>query len=289
MLQESLPLPPPIDRAANALEHSLARIVAKVRDDFDAERRAMAAEIKAAHAELAMVTSLISRLHNDFHQWFDDIQNQTVLRGPPGDPGEAGKDGKDGKDGAEGPQGPQGEPGAAGALGEPGKDGAPGERGERGERGPQGVDGPPGRDGRDGMPGKSGRDGERGADGKDGLGFNAARHFANDQEFGIEFLIGEQIVYRCAWPRPTLADYHCGPYMPGEKYRRGQAVTYGGSTFICLKDGTELKPESEDWRLIVKHGVHGRPGKDGERGPAGPAGRDGRDLTQMTAGGVKYG
>jgi hypothetical protein len=253
MHNESLNSPPASERAASALEHSLARIVAHVRAEFAAEKRAVEAELRLARAELERTCERIEQQRRDFAVWLEQIkQSKIELRG---EPGERGQDG------------------AAGAAG---------------ERGPEGA---PGRDGRDGMQGPigaAGKDGCNGIDGKDGLGFNNARHFADDKHFGVEFLIGDQVVYRCAWPRPTLADYHCGPYRAGSKYARGQCATFGGSTFLCVRD-TEQKPETDDWLLIVKHGLPGRNGKDGERGEVGPQGRSGRDLTQMTSGGLKYG
>jgi Collagen triple helix repeat (20 copies) len=173
----------------------------------------------------------------------------------------------------------RGETGPPGAAGEPGKDGAAGESGS------------PGRDGRDGLPGVAGAQGERGrdgTDGKDGLGFDAARQVEDSEHFAIEFLRGDEVVRKFTFSKPTLADFHCGPYRAGESYRRGQCATYGGSTFLCLR-ATSQKPETSDWQLIVKHGLPGRNGKDGERGPAGPVGQAGRDLTQLTSGGLKYG
>jgi hypothetical protein len=150
--------------------------------------------------------------------------------------------------------------GEPGIPGEPGKDGAPGERG---------AEGPQGRDGRDGMPGLPGAQGDRGKDGIDG----------KDGKDGVDGKSFDHL---------NLADIHGGPFVSGEAYKRGQLATYGGSTFMCLRN-TTAKPEGEDWRLIVKHGLPGRNGKDGERGPVGPQGRDGRDLTQMTSSGLKYG
>ena len=150
-----------------------------------------------------------------------------------------------------------------GADGEPGVDGKDGAIGERGAEGPQG------RDGRDGMPGLPGAQGDRGKDGTDG----------KDGKAGVDGKSFDNL---------NFADIHRGPFVSGESYKRGECATYGGSTFVCLRD-TTAKPESEDWRLIVKHGLPGRNGKDGDRGPAGPAGHDGRDLTQLSSGGIKYG
>jgi Collagen triple helix repeat (20 copies) len=145
--------------------------------------------------------------------------------------------------------------------------GEPGPAGDRGPPGERGADGMAGKDGRDGLPGIPGRDGKDGAAGKDG-------------EPGKDGAPGKD-------GQLNLADWHCGPWRTGESYKRGQCTTYGGSTFLCLRD-TDAKPETDDWRLIVKHGLPGRSGKDGERGAPGPAGRDGRDLTQIAPDGGRY-
>jgi collagen triple helix repeat protein len=289
MQQESLSLPPVSDRAASALEKALAQVVARVRDQFDAERRAMHAELQLSRAELSRALDEAKQSRIDFERWFAAVQQARVeLQGI------QGRDGAPGPAGERGPQGERGEPGAPGERGldgAPGATGAPGAAGERGPPGEPGVDGPQGRDGRDGLPGvqgERGKDGRDGLDGKDGLGFDDARQFVGEGVFGIEFLRAGEVVQKFTWPTPTLADSHCGPYRAGKSYKRGQCATYGGSTFLCLRE-TDQKPETEDWCLIVKHGLPGRSGKDGERGAPGPAGRDGRDLTQMTPGGYKYG
>jgi hypothetical protein len=237
--------------AVSGLELALARVVAQVRAEFAMEKRAMEAELKLARAEFAAMLGLLGqeRARAEAETNAQRI-NQRGETGPPG------------------------------AAGDPGKDGAAGEPGA------------PGRDGRDGLPGVAGAQGERGrdgTDGKDGLGFDNARQIEDAEHFAIEFLRGEEVVRKFTFAKPTLADFHCGPYRSGESYRRGQCVTHGGSTFLC-RNATAKKPlESDDWLQIVKHGLPGRNGKDGERGPAGPAGQAGRDLTQLTSGGFKYG
>lgn len=289
MSPESLPSPSLIERAATGLEQALARIVAHVRAEFASERRAMEADIRAANAELATIRERVARAHDEFELWFKKMQERRIeMSGAPGEPGEDGKPGKDGAIGNDGPMGPTG---PTGPQGDRGKDGEPGAIGIAGERG---GEGPQGRDGRDGLPGLPGVQGERGKDGrdaidgKDGIGFDATRQFEEGESFGIEFLRGDEVIRKFTWKRPTFADYHCGPYNRGEAYKRGQCATYGGSTFMCLRD-TNQKPETDDWRLIVKHGLPGRSGSDGERGAPGPAGRDGRDLTQLSSGGLKHG
>jgi len=261
-----------------------------VRAEFTAEKRAMEAELKLAHRELSIVCEQIERERKDFAAWFAEAKQARIVKGDPGEPG------KPGEPGAMGPAGPAGERGADGEPGRDGESGAMGEPGKPGEAGPigkPGAEGPAGRDGRDGLPGpigERGKDGRDGIDGKDGLGFEDARQFHDvaNLQFGIEFLRAGDVIRKFTFPMPTLADFHCGPYRNGASYKRGQCATFAGSTWLCLRD-TEQKPETEDWRMIVKAGLPGRAGKDGERGAPGPAGRDGRDLTQMTSGGLKYG
>ena len=276
MPQESLPYHLQSE-AVQGLELALARVVAQVRAEFAMEKRAMEAELKLARSEFAAMVECLELERS--HAETEMSKQRLELRGEIGPAGADGAAGKDGIDGEPGRDGCDGLPGVAGADGIAGKDGIAGEPGA------------PGRDGRDGLPGVAGAQGERGRDGmdgKDGLGFQSARQFEDDEHFCIEFLQGDEVVRKFTFKKPTLADYHCGPYRGGEAYRRGQCATYGGSTFLCLRETTK-KPETEDWQLIVKHGLPGRNGKDGDRGPAGPAGEAGRDLTQLTSGGLKYG
>lgn len=61
-----------------------------------------------------------------------------------------------------------------------------------------------------------------------------------------------------------------GIYKVGEQYSRGDSVTWGGSTWIAMRD-TQSKPETDDsWKLAVKRGRDGRDGAAGPRGPEGP-------------------
>jgi hypothetical protein len=80
-----------------------------------------------------------------------------------------------------------------------------------------------------------------------------------------------------------------GVFSSGEKYSRGDVVTWGGSAWHCQADEPASGPgKSGDWKLMVKEGQRGKDGKEGERGPQGPPGRDGRDLTQLALDGRKY-
>src|SRR5690606_21344318 len=65
-----------------------------------------------------------------------------------------------------------------------------------------------------------------------------------------------------------------GVWREGE-YRKGDCVTWGGSSWIATRD-TKSKPETDDsWTLAVKRG---RDGKNGEKGEKGDPGRNGRDF-----------
>jgi hypothetical protein len=284
---------PPAYEAASALEQALARVVAHVRAEFVAEKRAMDAELKLAHAELGIVTDRIAQAHNEFARWLADVQRMQVdVRGERGEPGARGEPGQEGAPGAAGERGTEGAPGRDGAPGPAGERGAAGQDGAPGLAGDRGLDGALGRDGRDGLQGPigaNGKDGRDGVDGKDGLGFDDARQFCDAANFGIEFYRAGDVIRKFTWPLPTLADHHCGAFVVGASYKRGQCATFGGSTYLCLRDTDQKPKQSEDWRPIAEHGLPGRSGKDGERGAPGPAGRDGRDLTQMTATGLKYG
>ena len=51
---------------------------------------------------------------------------------------------------------------------------------------------------------------------------------------------------------PTLIDK--GPHKTGERYEKGDGVTYGGSYWIAQKE-TKSKPGTDaDWRMAVKKG-----------------------------------
>lgn len=50
-----------------------------------------------------------------------------------------------------------------------------------------------------------------------------------------------------------------GVFRDGEKYMKGDCVTWAGSLFIAQKDAAEGRPEvSQDWRLAVKRGRDGK-------------------------------
>lgn len=152
-----------------------------------------------------------------------------------------------------------------------GIDGAPGQRGEMG---------PPGRDGLDVKDmlradggrlvavmsdgttrdlgvfvGKDGKDGAPGRDGADGLGFEDVTFDYDDHGRPVaKFQRGDVVK---TFPLPCIIDR--GTYDPKAAYRKGDAVSWGGSLWIAQKDAPAGKPgEGDDFRLAVKKGRDGR-------------------------------
>jgi integrin beta 3 len=73
-----------------------------------------------------------------------------------------------------------------------------------------------------------------------------------------------------------------GVWQDGKTYTHQDAVTWGGSQWVCVAPTTTAKPgladaESRAWTLAVKAGRDGKHGKDGDRGPEGKEGKPGRD------------
>lgn len=161
-------------------------------------------------------------------------------KGDPGKDGEKGEDGRDGKDGADGV-------GLAGAIIDRGgnlvvtlTDGTTRELGAA--VGKDGQDGPPGQNGRDGFS-LSDFDATLMDDGRTVL----LSFEQGDQSFKVELGI-PAMIYR-------------GVFKEGQRYEKGDTVTWGGSLWHCDVETTE-KPDSAEkhWTLAAKRG---RDGKDG--------------------------
>ncbi len=157
--------------------------------------------------------------------------------------------------------------------------GEPGPAGPEGQMGPVGPAGPQGRDGRDGLAGLKGEDGAHGKNGLDGFGFDDMQ-FVQDEtdprDAVIRFFKGDQIR---EFPMLVPGVIDQGVYREGQRYRKGDGVTFGGSWFIAQRDvkPTE-KPEdgSGAWRLASKRGRDGKEGKPGKDGLNGKDGKDGK-------------
>lgn len=74
-----------------------------------------------------------------------------------------------------------------------------------------------------------------------------------------------------------------GEYDSAKSYTRLDAVTYQGSSYVCLSDTTSAPP-GDSWQLLADKGATGDVGPQGPKGdtgpvgpqgPAGPAGKDG--------------
>jgi hypothetical protein len=119
---------------------------------------------------------------------------------------------------------------------------------------------------RDGIDGVNGKDGEPGIDGRhgiDGAPGGSVEDFdiaMDGRILTVSMKIGDRIERKTV--RLDLAQYK-DVYRAGEKYERGDMVTFGGSVFIATRDTTgSEKPESSTaWKLMVKRG---RDGKDAE-------------------------
>lgn len=138
-----------------------------------------------------------------------------------------------------------------------------------------GRDGQPGKDGVDGLVGKDGRDG------LDGVGFDDMQ-FAISEDQRTLSIVAVRGENRKSWDIPLSHVLDRGVYKEGAEYKKGDAVSYGGSLWIAQED-TSDKPDSGSgsFRLSVKRGRDGKPGQDGAKGEPGPEGKPGRDLTQI--------
>jgi hypothetical protein len=234
-------------------------------------------------------------------------QGERGDQGPPGEQGIVGERGADGAPGKDGINGRDGADGIAGKDGAPGRDGIDGKPGERGERGENGLDGKSitiadvqdfleaaiarmeldmerrgmaaieraieklrdGRDGRDGIDGKDGADGAAGRDCID----LATLDIRVDDDFRTWHFAAKAGAQEVVVTKHVPMPMHKGVYRAGEKYERGDIVSFGGSAFIAKRETTS-KPETDDsWQLFIKRG---RDGKDGLRGEKGEPGRDGK-------------
>jgi hypothetical protein len=167
--------------------------------------------------------------------------------------------------------------------GEPGEKGDPGERGEKGEPGQDGKDGSDGLNGKDaagiaavvkdqgelvltledGRLVRTGiRDGEKGQDGRDGFNLEDFDVEAVDERtIKLKFQRGDTL-HSFELEFPVIID--AGVFKEGTSYKRGEAVTWGGSLWIAQKE-TSSKPDTAEsgWRLAVKKGRDGKDAKNG--------------------------
>lgn len=146
--------------------------------------------------------------------------------------------------------------------------GPPGERGEAGQRGEPGNDGHDGAPGRDGRDGLVGLQGEKGIDGKDGSNGKDGRDAFRLEDINLALDADKRTLVLAFTAEGATIErritvpwqLHRGVWKAGA-YGEGDAVTWGGSSFIATRD-TGDKPETSDaWRLQTKRGRDGKDGK----------------------------
>ncbi len=253
----------------DALRDALGHVIAGQRREWRRERELMAAQSRAAIAELrAENVALVARMEEMVRERLAGLRD-----GRDGVDGAAGRDGRDGTDGrdAEAVSDAQLDEAVARYLSvhppAPGRDGAPGEPGPRGEQGEPGRDGQdapvitedqvaaaaarwleanppaPGRDGRDGQDGIDGRDGIDGVPGRDGVdGQDGAP--GREGERGPEGPAGKLPLVR-AWSDRI--------------HYEGAVVAHDGGTWQAQRD-TARAPPHEDWICIAAPGANGQDG-----------------------------
>lgn len=99
-----------------------------------------------------------------------------------------------------------------------------------------------------------------GEDGRDGFDLEAFDCEALDERTIELRFTGAGQVHRYELEFPVIIDR--GVFKAGEAYKRGDAVTWGGSLWIAQKETGE-KPDSPEsgWRLAVKKGRDGKDAK----------------------------
>jgi hypothetical protein len=229
-----------------ALELSLARVIADSRRELEVYRAKTEALLADARAQLVEVKAANAALVAELRQAVAE-RLATVKDGDPGRDGIDGKDGVDGKDGLPGADGKDGAPGADGRDGTNGLDGIDGKDGLAGAEGAAGAPGVDGRDGVDGINGVDGRDGapgERGIDGANGRdGIDGKDGIPGERgERGLDGAPGKLPVVR-AWADAV--------------HYEGACVTLHGALWQAQKD-TGNSPPHEDWTCLAAAGEHGR-------------------------------
>jgi collagen type VII alpha len=154
--------------------------------------------------------------------------------------------------GTTGPTGPQGVTGPTGPEGATGPDGSTGPTGPSGSTGPTGPDGSTGPTGPEGSTGPTGPEGSTGPTGPSGsTGPSGATG------------IGIGVSLKGAWASGTAYNINSGPPASPD------AVTYGGSLYVCIADVTAPGPnpapdaDPTSWLLYVSVGATGTVGSVG--------------------------
>jgi len=94
-------------------------------------------------------------------------------------------------------------------------------------------------------------------DGEDGMGFDdLVVEYDGERTFTVALVQGERRKAQ-SFKMPIMI--YRKVYVEGSAYERGDVVTWGGSSWVALKDAPQGKPgdTSRDWQLIVKKGRDG--------------------------------
>ncbi len=97
--------------------------------------------------------------------------------------------------------------------------------------------------------------GEDGQPGRDGLGFDDMRLEVRSEGVYMVWERGE-VIKDAFVPTP----FYRGVWSKDAGYRQGNTVTWGGSTWIAVKDSPQGKPDApdSDWMLSNKRGKDGK-------------------------------
>ncbi len=172
------------------------------------------------------------------------------IQGPKGDTGDTGPQGLQGEQGIQGPKGdtgdtgPQGLQGIQGPKGDTGDTGPKGDTGDTGPKGDTGDTGPKGDTGDTGPKGDTGDTGPKGDKGDTGPQ-------GPQGEQGIQGPKGDTGPEGLIWR---------GTYSAGTAYAIDDAVTYNGSSFICIQAGTGQTPATGGtayWDDLATKGADG--------------------------------
>lgn len=222
------------------------------------------AELERQLADQPNVDSLVSERVEQASVTFDDVMPAlremtegylASLEVPAGKDGADGRDGGDGKDGKDGLNGADGKSITVDDI-KPVLDAMQASWALEWERRAQDVlqraiDRMPVP--KDGVDGRDGRDGINGKDGRDALDLDDLEYEQDEDGRVTLRLVRGDVRKEIKLKFPVFVDR--GVFKEGERYERGNGVTWGGSFWIAQKDDPEGKPgEGDGFRLAVKKG-----------------------------------
>ena len=256
------------DALVDALREAVAEILAGADRDWERRRELMAAEARAAIAEIRhQAIERIAAVERRLLEVCDGAPGRDGADGAIGPPGPPGPAGAAGERGETGQRGETGAPGENGPIGPSGVRGPQGERGLPGEGGPAGLAGPQGAKGEAGAPGQQGEKGEPGTPGQAGpKGERGAQG-----ERGRDGVAGPKGEAGIAGPKGDRGE-------PGERgqagamgslpaakawkadcvHYQGEVVTFGGSLWQARKDTGNAPGAGADWACLAAGGLDGR-------------------------------